>query len=295
MKYQLTLNLKFKTETQVSKNELKSLIEAKIAQLIKEQQAFDESLNLNIDILNEKVHRIRIGEFSVDEILKDLSEPKKIFEHSDKKYSVRMNSHRYFMFKENLFCVCCGIKGTKMFLEYYEADMTPHFNLYGEYKGNLILMTKDHIKARALGGEDRHSNYQTMCAVCNNLKGHTSLTLESLKKLRKLYDTNKGKIGKKKLNIILEKSIIELEKVKKQSDKEAGFNLVYTNCDINCYKKNDEIYGKFVYNLDSNPRIGCIKKGSQLVPLLEYKNKVVCKLSDNESISLDKSLVFEKK
>lgn len=50
-----------------------------------------------------------------------------------------------------------------------------HFNLYAIDKdGNEVLMTKDHILAKARGGKDRISNYQTCCKVCNETKGATN-------------------------------------------------------------------------------------------------------------------------
>jgi 5-methylcytosine-specific restriction endonuclease McrA len=37
-------------------------------------------------------------------------------------------------------------------------------------------MTRDHVIAKSLGGQDFLSNMQTMCRICNNKKG--SMTVE---------------------------------------------------------------------------------------------------------------------
>ena len=37
--------------------------------------------------------------------------------------------------------------------------------------GNEVLMTKDHIWAKANGGKSNLANYQTMCHPCNHAKG----------------------------------------------------------------------------------------------------------------------------
>lgn len=242
--------------------------------------------------MKAKIERVRIAEFPIENVLNSVFSSKKTFEHDGKKFIVKMNSQRYFMFRENLSCVCCDLKGTRMFLEYHEADMTPHFNLYGEKDNELILMTKDHIVARALGGEDKHSNYQTMCLVCNNLKGHSSLTLESLKKIRLLFDENKNALTKKNLHLLIEKSKKKLEKSQKYKkittfEKE---NLVL-KLDLNCYDNNETFIGIPVYlpPIKGKLKVGCIKRGTHLKPIIEYKNKVFCELSNNKSIEIEKS------
>ena len=181
-KYKISLNLNFSLDTNLTKIQIKEIIEENIDYIFsdfEEDKVYDQSELFSCDEIKD-LGRFKVGEFPVSEVLSQVYRGKKVFEHNNKKYHVNMNSQRYFVFKENIFCVCCGIEGTKMFLEYHPSDMSPHFNLYGEHEGELVLMTKDHILAKACGGDDRHSNYQTMCLTCNNLKGHASLTLESL-------------------------------------------------------------------------------------------------------------------
>lgn len=231
--------------------------------------------------------RIRVCELPVSEVLDNLSFDKKTYFFNGKEYIVKMNSQRYFMFRENSSCVCCGLKGTRMFLEYYTNDMIPHFNLYGENNEDLILMTKDHITARALGGEDRHSNYQTMCAICNNLKGHTFLTLDSLKVLRKVFDEKKSKMTKKQIHFFLEECKKQLKKRERKLKTKFSNNFMILNCDLGCFLDDKgSIYGRHIYQKNKDKRIGCIKKGTHLEPILEYKGEIICSIGEKDSIRI---------
>lgn len=151
-----------------------------------------EGFSIQIDLarMKDRKRLVHLGEFDLSEVLPYITEQEskrdyKIGEHT---YSVRMNSDRYFVFKENPCCVACGVKGTKMILDMNPGDNSPHFNLYAEEDGRYVLMTKDHILAKARGGLDELSNYQSMCCTCNNLKGHYDLTVEQVRELRKLYN-----------------------------------------------------------------------------------------------------------
>ena len=86
---------------------------------------------------------------------------------------MKMASERYKCFmKSGTKCVTCGIEGTHFAKERYETDKTYHFNLYAlDENGDEVLMTKDHIFPKSKGGKDEVSNYQTMCAPCNEEKG----------------------------------------------------------------------------------------------------------------------------
>ena len=51
-----------------------------------------------------------------------------------------------------------------------------HFNLYGINKNyEEILFTKDHIIPKSKGGDNKISNYQTMCYNCNYKKGRQAI------------------------------------------------------------------------------------------------------------------------
>jgi hypothetical protein len=254
-----------------------------------------------------KVKLIKLGEFRIDEVIPFLTKEntKREYQCDGIKYLVRMNSHRYFTFRDCMSCVSCGLLGTRMFLECHPSDRNPHFNLYGEENGNLMLMTKDHIHAKAFGGEDRHSNYQTMCYLCNSLKGHAKLTLEGVRELRIIHNENKNKVTKKRLHLLIEESKLRLQQSwdvdklscnqrKNQFAKnKSTADVVVTTCDINLYSaKNAEMYGKSVFDSVENKHkhVGCIKKGTCLEPVVSSKEKIMCQLF-NDVVLLHHSLV----
>lgn len=108
-------------------------------------------------------------------------------------HCVYMDSVRYALFQQNKTCVCCGVTGNIMRLEKDKKapDFNEHFNLYAQVDGKTILMTKDHIVPRSQGGKDHISNLQTMCFICNSLKGWQHMPLDLLKQKRADYDANR--------------------------------------------------------------------------------------------------------
>lgn len=71
-------------------------------------------------------------------------------------------------------CSECGIEG-KYFVKERHIGGRGHeyftLQLYAiDNQGEEILMTKDHIIPKCSGGINDISNYQTMCANCNNKK-----------------------------------------------------------------------------------------------------------------------------
>lgn len=72
---------------------------------------------------------------------------------------------------KGMVCVTCGLRGTFFAVEQSPGQQSHHLNLYGINEDNAeILITHDHIVARALGGADNISNTQVMCSPCNNKK-----------------------------------------------------------------------------------------------------------------------------
>ena len=213
MRLRATCNLIFDYECDLPYNEAIGLARKHLDNIKFENNIEDLRIVLQVDKLKDKVERIRLGEFSFDDFFPFVTHEKlrKEYEIGDCKYAVKMNSDRYLLFKQNSSCVSCSLKGTRLFLECYENDRIPHFNLYGDLDGKLILFTKDHIQAKAYGGQDVLENYQTMCALCNSLKAHSNLTLESLGKLRQIYDENKKVLTKKKLHLLVETERKNLE------------------------------------------------------------------------------------
>ena len=146
---------------------------------------------------------IKLGEFVPEEVLSFVGNKKQQYQINDKVYHVKMNSHRYFIFKKSLQCVSCGIMGSKMILEQHTNDKSPHFNLYAVEDNKLILMTKDHIQPKSKGGKDVLDNYATMCEICNNLKANYLLNCEQLKELRTIYNSGQH-LSKKNLRKLIE-------------------------------------------------------------------------------------------
>lgn len=165
-----------------------------------------ENFTAQVDLVKMKERKklIHIARYAPDEIFPHITEDdvKKEFIVGEKTYQVKMNSNRYHVFKNNRSCVSCGIEGVYMILDMNPGDSSPHFNLYAEEHGRLILMTKDHIMAKSKGGTDTLDNFQTCCAVCNNLKANYDLSYEDVKTLRHIYK-NPNKLSKKDLRELI--------------------------------------------------------------------------------------------
>lgn len=310
-KFRVTATVVWDMESDLPQDKTLALVKEQLDAMPIPSGMTDVRLVARLDKLKEKIQRVRLGEFKPEDVIPYITKEdhKREYEAKGEKFQVRMNSHRYFIFRECMDCVACGLKGTRMFLEYHPADKSPHFNLYGEEDGKLILMTKDHIHAKAFGGEDRHSNYQTMCIVCNNLKGHANLTLDGVRELRQIYDENKNKVTKKKLNQLLEDAKSRLsspwpgdhKKVsatrcrKMLAAKKASAEAVLAACDLNVYEKGGELFAKSVYEVyeKGETHVACIRKGTSLEPLVAMKGKVLCKFCEEDGLIIPQSLVKE--
>lgn len=87
---------------------------------------------------------------------------------------IKGNSQRYqTFFTKGCRCVKCGIEGRYFAKEKHKNASRYHLNLYAiDNDGNEVLMTKDHIIPRSKGGHNSIENYQTMCKMCNEVKGN---------------------------------------------------------------------------------------------------------------------------
>lgn len=96
-------------------------------------------------------------------------------DHHGHIHSVNIKSYRLWTFLvHGISCVSCGIHGKFFSMEQDRGNKSgpPHFNLYAiDDDQQSILMTKDHIIPVSKGGRNIQSNFQTMCTICNNLKG----------------------------------------------------------------------------------------------------------------------------
>ena len=140
-----------------------------------------------------------LAEFKIDDVLpfRTKKRDKHEYEVNGKVYWVNMDSQRYHLFAKSRVCACCGLVGTRMFLDTHPGAENPHFNLYAERNGDLVLMTKDHIVPRSKNGKNTLGNMQVLCSECNSLKRAHSVSLAELKKIRRLV------IKRRKKNAIL--------------------------------------------------------------------------------------------
>lgn len=301
MRFRATASVSWEINAKNS-TEAQELANKHLADLPTNDDVKDFRIVIRLDKLKDKVEKIRLGEFKIDEVIPHLSKEnvKREYECNGIKYQVRMNSQRYFLFRECMCCVACGLIGTRLFLECHPADQSPHFNLYGEEDGNLVLLTKDHIHAKAFGGEDRHSNYQTMCLTCNNLKGHSNLTLDGVREMRMIFNENKNKVTKKALHLILEETRAKLERPRffrkdfmENNRVRISSDALFAICDINLYKNEHEIQGKAVYDMipEGHKHVGCIKKGNYLEPMLITKDKIMCTIHGGDVVIIPSHLL----
>ena len=102
---------------------------------------------------------------------------------------MKMGSQRYYTFAKSLKCEYCNLTGSIIYKERgmgkngMPQNCGYHFNLYAiNEKGEEVIMTKDHVLAKARGGKDKINNYLTCCKICNEEKG--AMDYEEFKKLK---------------------------------------------------------------------------------------------------------------
>lgn len=72
-------------------------------------------------------------------------------------------------------CYKCGCTADRWIADKHSNDRQgpPVLNLYATAKkGELVLMTRDHIIPKSVGGVDRIENLRPACAVCNEGRGN---------------------------------------------------------------------------------------------------------------------------
>lgn len=96
------------------------------------------------------------------------------------------NHHRLQVFYHKG-CACvtpgCSNIGTRI-IRSIDNQGGIHWDLFTD---DLILMTVDHIIPKKRGGSNTLNNYQPMCKICNNKKGHQNITLDELAEQVKVY------------------------------------------------------------------------------------------------------------
>jgi hypothetical protein len=156
--------------------EARAYLEGLFTKFLPEETSKGWSLKVRVHpVIEERPKRIALGEVAMADVLDYVStEPNAEREYvvGGVAYLVKMTSLRYQVFKrDHCRCVCCGLAGTKMVLEKRGPASRAHFNLYGIEDGREVLFTKDHVIPLAHGGTGRLDNLQTMCTICNILKG----------------------------------------------------------------------------------------------------------------------------
>ena len=132
-------------------------------------------------------------------------------------YPIWTDTDRYeSLYVHGCKCAKCGLEASFAAIEKetYSKDKF-HINIYGTRKedGKHILLTKDHIYPRAMGGLDIMENYQTLCSSCNGKKSNkTDISIEEA--IEKGYTTKEIQ----DTLIILNQKKIELEKLQKEYD-----------------------------------------------------------------------------
>lgn len=206
--YKSIVTLTWKFDSHLSEEECLNKAKQQLDQILntKPQGVDYDGFTVQVDLAKMKDRKklIHLGMFALNDVFPHVTieDFKKDFVIDGNVYQVRMNSDRYHVFKNNPSCVSCGIEGKHMVLDMNPGDSSPHFNLYAEEHGRLVLMTKDHILAKSKGGLDALENYATMCSVCNNLKGNFDLTNSQVAELRMLHN-NDAKIPRKELRDLI--------------------------------------------------------------------------------------------
>lgn len=224
--YKTTITLSWKFDTNKNHGEALEYAKKQLEKIVdlKPKGEDFESFTAHVSLtkLKNKKKMEHLAEFSLEDVFPYITEAetRKIYVLGKKSYDVKMNSPRYHLFKANNICVSCGLVGDKLFLDKNDLDINAHFNLYAEENERLVMLTKDHIIARSKGGADSIENFQTMCSVCNNLKGSHDITLDNCRELRKLFN-NPDKLSRKELSdlININRQRMEKENGKVKNDK----------------------------------------------------------------------------
>jgi hypothetical protein len=294
MRFRATATIIWNIESENNYEKACDLVKSQLEKIQLNESLIDCEAFFQLDVLKNKVEKIQLGECEIHEVLDHITNDltKKTYVFEDSSYNVKMNSDRYHVFKNNLTCCACGLEIKKVFLECYELDRAPHFNFYGEEENKLILFTKDHIQAKAVGGQDCLSNYQTMCSICNSLKAHSNLSLESVNKLRQMVKINRKKTTKKKLHTMIEQERINLEKpwphMIYNSSKNSEYD-VQIESDLFIIEKEKQLYScplnEFV---EGQVKCGMIVKGSFLKNVIEINDNVACELPNGKMVYIAK-------
>jgi 5-methylcytosine-specific restriction endonuclease McrA len=100
---------------------------------------------------------------------------------------------------ERIRCWCCNVEADRWVVEKGPNDKLGHpdLNLYALSPLGIVLMTRDHIIPKSLGGVDGVENLRPMCSTCNSIRGNfvTDADLEFARTHPELIDPKRTKSG----------------------------------------------------------------------------------------------------
>jgi hypothetical protein len=96
-------------------------------------------------------------------------------------------------------CWCCGAEADQWIVEKHPKDLigAPDCNLYASTPQGVVLMTRDHIIPKSLGGVDAVANLRPGCTDCNGERGNiiTDEDIAFAKTHPELIDNHRVKKG----------------------------------------------------------------------------------------------------
>lgn len=86
---------------------------------------------------------------------------------------------------DNYTCRSCGM--TVEFVDIIKCGPSTKYNLQfvGVVNDQRIILTIDHIFPLSCGGDNKSSNLQSLCSICNNIKGDRLLAIDELRDERR--------------------------------------------------------------------------------------------------------------
>ena len=107
-------------------------------------------------------------------------------------------------------CWCCGLFAERWVVEKHKNDLVgrPVLNPYALKKKILVMMNRDHIIPRSLGGLNVIENLRVSCEDCNSQRAN-SLNKEDKEFIltnKHLFSFDSFKLNKEKMEALLEKN-----------------------------------------------------------------------------------------
>lgn len=113
---------------------------------------------------------IRLGTLGIEEVFSQMREGKNSMVALGETVKLTGLRLKTFFTKGTSCSFCNNVNDPFFAVERHINNTGFHLNLYGIKNGKEVLMTKDHILAKANGGQDTLENMQPACLRCNNKK-----------------------------------------------------------------------------------------------------------------------------